>query len=54
MYLHYEYLVVQHTQTRRHEAQQQRLGGGIARTRRLTRRAERYEGRARQAAHRLL
>jgi hypothetical protein len=54
MNLQYEYLPAEHVGQRRQEAQQQRLVHHVARTRRLTRRAERLADRARVAADRLM
>ena len=48
MNLQYEYLRAEHVGQRRQEAQQQRLVHHVARTRRLTRRAERVADLARR------
>jgi hypothetical protein len=53
MNLHYEYLASEHVSALLREAQEQRLGHQLARTRRLTRRADRLAARARLAADRL-
>jgi len=53
MNLQFQYLPAEHISSRRHEAEQQRLAHQIARTRRLTRRAERLAERARTATDRL-
>jgi len=54
MNLQYQYLAAEHVSARRHEVEQQRLGRQVARSRRLTRRAERLADRARLATDRLL
>ena len=53
MNLQYQYLAAEHIGTRQREAQQRRLGQRVARTRRLTRRAERLADQARLAVDRL-
>ncbi len=54
MNLQYQYLADEHIGSRHREAQQQRLGQQVVRTRRLTRRAQRLADRARLAAERLM
>ncbi len=53
MNLQFQYLPAEHISSRRHEAQHQRLVHQVARTRRLTRRAERLADRARIATDRV-
>lgn len=53
MNLHYEYLASEHASALLREAQERRLGDQLARTRRLSRRADRLAARARLAADRL-
>jgi hypothetical protein len=53
MDLQFQYLTAEHISSRRHEAEQLRLVHHVARTRRLTRRAERLADRARIATDRV-
>jgi hypothetical protein len=54
MNIQHQYLAAEHIGVRRREAEELRLGHQVARSRRLTRRAERVAERARLAAERLL